>query len=251
MYKLDQKEDLEKAGQSLGSFFAKQADELQKTHALHAALAAHHQGKADAHSAYAVHFKAQHDALPDDHDMKAHMAKGHSHHVAMAAHEDGIAKAHGAHAETVKTQIDAIKALSVEWGGVKKADEGPLARLLSSRTGTVTAPVTAPTGNVMVDMINETSTQLMAKTLSMMDNDPDVQKAMREHVMKLVAEAVGSTVRPPEVSAVAPTAPAFGIKAVTRPGQRPLPAADAPASVPLEFSKLFSSEDGDQGLLRQ
>jgi hypothetical protein len=52
------------------------------------------------------------------------------------------------------------------------------------------SPLTKPTGNIMVDMVQETSAQLMAKTLSLMDTDPEVQQVMREQVLKMVSEAM-------------------------------------------------------------
>src|SRR6266550_4450448 len=42
MFKLSEAEGLEKAGRSIGNFFSKQAQELEKSHAFHAAASAHH-----------------------------------------------------------------------------------------------------------------------------------------------------------------------------------------------------------------
>jgi hypothetical protein len=44
-------------------------------------------------------------------------------------------------------------------------------------------------------VVNETAGQLMAKTLSMMDTDPEVQQAMREQVLKMITASIGKTVR--------------------------------------------------------
>jgi hypothetical protein len=71
-------------------------------------------------------------------------------------------------------------------------------------------------------------------------------------VNKMVGEAMTkffNQIVPTNVSAIAPTVPARpGLTAVPRPGQQPTAAAPA---VPLEFAKLFSTEDGDGESLRQ
>jgi hypothetical protein len=254
MYDLTKSEDLQKSGKSIGNFLFKQAAELEKNYSFHKAMAVHHAAAAQEHTNHAAALKAHHAGLPDDDVHKGITAAHATHQTAMAGHHDAIAKAHDAHAETMKAEIDAMKAMAADFGVTKaEAPASSMARLLAAaRTGAVTAPPTTPTGNVMLDMVQETSAQLMAKTLSLMDTDPEVQQVMREQVLKMVSEAIGKTVVPTAVSAVAPPAPQperIGIMAVPRTGARPLPDPAAAAAVPLEFAKLFSSEDGDDGRL--
>jgi hypothetical protein len=66
--------------------------------------------------------------------------------------------------------------------------------------------------------------------------------AIKSHIEKMVAEAIGKTVQPTRISAVAPPAPA-GLVAVPRIGQRAIPEADAAPVVPIGFEKLFATED--------
>ena len=77
----------------------------------------------------------------------------------------------------------------------------------------------------------------------------DLQKADLQAVVDAAVAKVLNRVVPTDISAVTPTHPSFGIKAITRAGQRPLP-TETPAP-PLEFQKLFSAEDGPDGALRQ
>jgi hypothetical protein len=243
MLDLTKAEDLAKGGKSIGNFFLKQAAELEKNFAFHKAMAVHHAAASAQHTTHAATLKAHHAGLPDDDVHKAAVAASSAHETAMAGHHDGMAKACEGHAETMKSEIDGMKKMAADWGVTKP--EGAVTSLLSraAGTGTVTVPPTTPTGNPMVDMVNETAGQLMAKTLSMMDTDPEVQQAMREQVLKMISEAIGKTVVPTGVSVVAPPNP----RAVTRPGQPPLPAATPAApNVPLEFVKLFSTEDNEQ-----
>jgi hypothetical protein len=77
--KMDQLTDeLEKANRVLGSIFAGQIAELEKSHSFHKGLA--------------------------------------EHHAAIAGHHDGLAKTHADRAESLKTQIDAMKVQASEWG---------------------------------------------------------------------------------------------------------------------------------------
>ncbi|MCU1317254.1 MAG: hypothetical protein JWN63_2576 [Candidatus Acidoferrum typicum] len=63
MFKLTEAADIEKAGRSIGNFFAKRLVELEDDHAFHDALAAHHQGIAQAHATHAAKLKTQIDAM--------------------------------------------------------------------------------------------------------------------------------------------------------------------------------------------
>jgi hypothetical protein len=247
MLDLTKAEDLAKGGRSIGNFFTKRVQELEKTHALHAGLAAHHGAAAAEHTTHAANYKAAHDGLPDDHELKSHLAKGHTHHITMAAHHDAIAKLHAAHAESVKTEVDAMKAMAAEWAGT--TSPGGLARAAGAPGNGGAAAPFAPSGNVYYDMVQETTAVLTKKTLEKFDTDPEVQEYMRKKAMEMIGQAIGDTVRPTEVSVVAPTAPAFGIRAVPRAGQKSI-SSEAPA-IALEFQKVFSSDDGEEGQLRQ
>jgi hypothetical protein len=241
MFKLSEAGDLEKAGRSLGSFFIKRAEELQKTHAFHAAVAAHHDAAAAQHTTRASAYKASHDGLPNDHELKSQMAAGHTHHTAMAAHHAAIAKAHADHAGTLKAEVDAIKALAADWGGVataKAAGAGPASSALTVEV--------VKTGNVIVDMVQEATAQLTKKSLEKFDTDPEVQQYLRDTIMKMVGEAIGNTVVPTGVSAVAPNQP--GVTVVPRAGQRPLP--EKP-NVDVQFSKLVQVDEEEQLLIRK
>ncbi len=226
MFKLTEAGDLEKAGRSIGNFFTKQAQELEKSHGFHAAASAHHDAMKATHSEHAAHYKATHDGMANDHDMKAHMAKGHTHHTQMAAHHEALAKAHAAHAETLKAEIDAMKAMAAEWGGgtvgvVKGAD------------GTA---LVVPSGGIEA-MIHETTQHLTKKALESFDTDPAVQEKIREMVLKGISATLGDKIIPTAVSAVTPNRP--GITAVPRAGA-PAPAEKIP--VPMEFEKLADIE---------
>ena len=63
MFKLMDADDLEKAGRSIGNFFAMQAQQLEDDYAVHDALAAHHQAIAQAHATHAAKLKNEIDAM--------------------------------------------------------------------------------------------------------------------------------------------------------------------------------------------
>jgi hypothetical protein len=63
MFKLENAEDLKKAGKSIGAFFTRQAEEVEKNFAHHAALAEHHEAIAKVHQAEADACKTQMDEL--------------------------------------------------------------------------------------------------------------------------------------------------------------------------------------------
>lgn len=115
MLELTKAEDLAKAGHSIASFFAKRAEELEKSFAFHKAMGAHHEGVAKEHHALAATHQAAHDAMDDDHAMKNCMGKAAGHHTAVAGHHEMMSKAFHGHADTMKTEIDAMKALASDW----------------------------------------------------------------------------------------------------------------------------------------
>lgn len=241
MFDLTKQDDLVKSGRSIATFLAKRLDELTKTHALHAALAAHHGAAATEHTTHAAANKAHHDGLDDGDVHKAMYAKAHTHHVAMAAHHDAIAKAHSGHAEALKGEVDAMKTMAADWGGTTKADSGAASSLFARSAGGNGGSLTAASGNPFEDMVKETTAQLAKKTLETFDSDPEVKQFMRETIMKMVGEAIGNTLQPTSVSAVAPARP--GITAVPRNGQ---PAPQVKPNVPLEFQKLVSVDDSEE-----
>src|SRR5256885_9472786 len=165
--KLTEAADLEKAGTSLAGYFAKRLDEITKTHAHHAALAAHSDAMAGAHKEYAAHHKATHDGLANDHELKGHFAKGHTHHTQMAAHHEAIAKAHGAHAETLKAEIDTLKTLTAEWGGTAKA----------ATPGTAAIELVKTTGS-LEERVKAMSDMLLSKALESINNSPVIAQKL-------------------------------------------------------------------------
>jgi len=231
MYKLTEPTELEKAGRSLASFFAKRVDDLEKNHAFHKAMSGHHAAAAESHTNQATASKAVHDSLGDDHEMKAHLGKVHGHHTAMAVHHTAMSQSHASHAETMKAELAAMKALSAEWGGTAKA--------AGAAVGTEAhAAAASEPGTGVAAMITETTTLLTKKALESLDNDPVVQEKIREMVLKGVSAALGDKIVPDNVHGVISVWPAATI----------VPRAGAPTSpqkpnVPLEFEHLVKVED--------
>lgn len=232
MYKLTDPVELEKAGHSLASFFAKRAADLEKTHAHHAALGVHHDAMSKAHATYATQTKAVHAGLSDDHELKAHLAQKVAHHEAMSIHHGEIAKAHAAHAETMKTELDSMKSMSAEWGGTAKA---------AGAGGGAAAIVAVPgePGSGIAGMITETTTLLTKKALESLDSDPVVQDKIREMVLKGVAAALGDKIVPDNIRGVITEWPGATIQPVPRHGQ---PTAKT-APVAVEFEHLVKIDD--------
>ena len=234
MFKLTEAADLEKAGTSLGNYFHKQLEELAKTHAHHAALAAHHDAMKAAHTEYAAHHKATHDGMADDHDMKAHMAKGHTHHTSMAAHHEALSKAHASHAETLKAQIDNMKSVAADWGATAKADGTLLTAADLSKATTVDAKFQIVTDN------------LVTKALETIATSPRVAEMLEglalDHVNKLIGQKIGETVVPSKTLAINPN-PGAGLTAVPRTGAA---VAANVSKVPLEFQKFVTVESEDE-----
>jgi len=242
MFKLTETTDLEKAGLSIGSFFAKQAEELEKNFAFHKACAVVHEAKKAAHDEMHTAHKAHAESLGKEDPHHAHFHKMAAHHATMAGHEGTQAATHNAEADKCKTQVDAMKALAAEWG-VSKASGGPITAIIGGKTLELPALSGGGTGNPIQDMVSATSQHLMKKTLEMMDSDPGTMDWMRQTVTKMVAEAIGNTVAPPAVSKVAPTAPTL----VPRPGQPAAGDKKTPV-VPLEFAKLVAVDEDDDRL---
>ena len=61
MFKLTEAADLEKASHSLGGYFAKHAEELQKTYEFHKAMSGVHEAMSKAHAGHAAETQAHHD----------------------------------------------------------------------------------------------------------------------------------------------------------------------------------------------
>ena len=241
MFELTKAEDLVKAGHAIGNYFAKQAEELEKTFAFHKAQATHHEAMAGHHADRSTHYKAMHAGVAADHELHDHFHKSHVHHDSMHKLHKACADSHHDQADKCKTQMDTLKTMATEWG----ASRGAVSSLFARSAAAAGAPLTTTTGNPFEDMVKETTAQLAKKTLETFDNDAEVKQFMRETIMKMVGEAIGNTIVPTGVSAVTPTHP--GITAVPRNGQpAPAPVAiPAEPNVPLEFKKLFSVEDGE------
>lgn len=227
MFKLSEAADLEKAGHSIGSFFAKRAEELEKNYTFHKAMGQHHDSMSKAHTAHAADTQAHHDGLDNAHDMKAHLAKTAAHHVAMAAHHDAVAKAHHAHADTMKADVDAMKILASDWGGpAVKAANGTALSTTGDGSG----------GNMNVAaMLQQTSEALMKKTLDSFNTDPEVAETIRQYALKQINSVLGDKLVPDNIRGITPNFP----HPVPRAGQRPIEKPE----VPLEFEKLVSIED--------
>lgn len=238
MLKLTEAADLEKAGRSLGSYFAKQAEELQKSHAFHAAVSAHHGAMASAHKVYAASNKAAGDGLSNDHELKHHFSAAHTHHTEMSAHHEAVAKAFHAHAEATKAELDTIKTLAADWGSAAKADGTP------APTNGIPLDVAALAkgGSDLDTRIKAVSDAMMIKALEALDQDPMIAQRIQGIVLSQVEKAVGGKLVPSSISAVTPDNPRF--RAVPRGGQQPVP--EQP-NVPLEFQKLVAiDEDTDR-----
>jgi hypothetical protein len=232
MFKLTDAADLEKAGKSIGNYFAKQAAELEKSHSLHKALAAHHEACKATHEGTAAACKAAHEAAGDGSEVKDHFHKSHLHHTAMAGHHDGFAKTHHAHAESLKAEIDALKAVAAEWGATIKADGTGAAVVSFSKNGSIEEKFTSVTDALVTKALEQISASPKVAEL--------LEGAALEHVSKLINGKLGDKLMPTPVSAVAPPNTA---KAVPRNGQ---PAAGEKANVPLEFEKLVALPGDDE-----
>jgi hypothetical protein len=239
MFKLTEAADLEKAARSLGAYFSKQVEEVEKSHSFHKAMASHHEGLHKAHSAHAAHNKSVHDGMADSHELKHHFGKAAEHETTVANHHEECAKACNAQAEAMKAELDTLKTMAASWGGAPAAKAGKTLDLSGLEKK-------ESTGNPIADMVQETTQALTKKTLESMDTDPEVQEYLRATIMKMVGDAIGDQIAGPAVSKVAPTNPA--LRTVPRPGSAA--AAEKKPEVPLEFAKFVSttSEEDEDGV---
>jgi hypothetical protein len=232
MWELTKAEDLAKAGRSMGSFFAKRAEELEKSHGFHKAVAAHHEGLAKEHHATAATHQAAHDALDNDHELKNCIGKAAGHHTAMAGHHESIAKAHHAHADAMKADLDAMKALASDWGGPT----------VKAATGTpASEPGTGGSLNVAT-MLQTTSELLMKKTLDSFENDPEVAERIRKFALGQITSALGDKLVPDNVRGVITNFP--NVTLVPRAGAPR--AGEKTADVPLELEKVLSMGENEE-----
>jgi hypothetical protein len=234
MLKLNEAADLEKAAKSLGGYFTKQAEEVEKSHTFHKSMASQHEALHKAHKAHADHNKSVHDSLENDHSLKGHFGKAADHENQLASNHEECAKACTAQAEAMKTQLDALKALASEWGNVPA---------LKAAGGTIELPNSAPSGNIIADMIQQTTASMTKKTLESMNTDPEVQGFIKETITKMVADALAGQIVPGGPSKVAPRP---SITPVSRPGQKEL--AEAQKGVPIEFAKLVAIEEDEEDI---
>lgn len=244
MFKLDNPQELVKAGAGLGSLFARQALSLEKSYTInkasaerHADAEKRHRSAADAHEKFAKHAQEQADGMGEDHEMKAHMVESAKLSKAQAEIEKAFADAEhaeslafGEQADSLKAEIDSMKALANDWGAAM-----PITKAASS--GTTTANVGANGGGVAA-MIQETTEALTKKAIESLDSDPAVQEKIREMVLKGVQQALGDKIIPDRVSGVTGFPP--GVQPVYRPGQQPV--AVRP-NVPVEFADLVKVDE--------
>jgi hypothetical protein len=252
MFKLTNPEDLEKAGRTIGTFFAAQAAEMQKSFTFHKALAMHHDGLHKRHTSLhkghtdrAAEHKAHADGLDAGDPHKAHFLKAvlhHSsaaeHHLAAAEHHGEMAKAHHEHADGMKAQMDSMKALSADWGAAVKADTpgAPLdVAALAKGEGSLDARVA------------KLSEALVAKAFEALNTNPTIGEKIQEIVLAQIEKTVGGKLVPDNVHKVVPDIPGLPgsgpnvLTAVPRTGAAPI----AKANVPLQFEKMFKVDGGD------
>lgn len=241
MFKLNaagqlEKADLEKGTRSIGSFFAKQADDLEKSFAAHTAMASHHEAIRKAHSEFAAHNKAMQDGLDKGHELHGHFGKAASHHDGLAAEHAGLHKAHTDCADKCKADMNTIKSFVADWGGALPAT--------SKAAGTV---VTMPNteGLSIEEKLKVVSDAMVSKAIASIDDNPAVAEALQRIVLEQVEKAIGNKLVPTSVSAVAPTAAPFGSRAVPREGQKTMDTPAGRPNVPIQFEKLVSVEDDE------
>jgi len=248
MLKLTEAADLEKAGRSLGSFFAGQAAEIQKSYDFHKALGLHHDGlKAHHDHMHKAHTDrgAEHQAHAaglDNADVhKAHFQKAAVHHTtvaehhkAAAGHHEAMAAAHHAHADAMKAQLDAMKALSGDFGQTVKADG-------SAAGGTIDVAALAKGVGTLDERVNKLSEALLMKAFEALNTNPVIGEKIQEIVLGQVEKAVGGKLVPTEVRRVAMEFPGGGITAIPRTGAAPVPKPN----VPLQFEKMFQIEEAE------
>jgi hypothetical protein len=233
--KLTEAQDLEKAGHSIGNFFAKQVEDLEKTHNFHKAMAGHHGAAGAQHTALAAHNKGMAEGLGKDHELHAHFHKISEHHTALAAHQNDMSGQHAAEAEKCKAQVDAMKVISAEWGGTPaaKAAAAPGSPVDLSKANTITEKFQTVTDALVTKALEQVSTSSAVGEV--------LEKFALEQINKLIGEKIGDKLVPSAISAVAPTRP--GIRQVPRAGEQPVSTKPA---VPLEFAKLVDTEDDEE-----
>lgn len=251
MFKLNDAESLEKAGKSMGGFFAKQADELAKSQSFHENLSGHHATASvthdelkKTHEEHAELHQKAHDSLDDGHELKAHQAlkaalhkKNAAQHEALSKMHKALSEAHSAQAEHYKAEINAMKSIAAEWG-VTKSVVIPAPGTPAPGSVTLTS-----TGNPIADMVQETTRDLTKMTLESMRSDPEVQTFMRGEIIKMVSEAIGSQLSDKLVPSRATSIPLPpGIRSIVRPGQPEIgkgSGGDGNSEVPLEFEEML------------
>jgi len=253
MLKLDNPQDLAKAGQALGSLFARQAASLEKSYELNKASATRHveaekrhRAAADVHEKFAKHSQEQADGMDNDHEMKAHLVESAKLARAQADIEKAFADAEHAdsidfqsQADSLKADMDSMKSMASEWGAtvtITKTAGAPVAAAAAAAAGA------AAGGNLtgVEAMLQETTATLVKRTLDSFENDPTVAETIREVVIKRVQEALGDQVQPTRVNGIMPGYPQ-GVRPVFRPGQEPV-GGGAP-KVQSEFADLVKLDD--------
>jgi hypothetical protein len=238
MFKLTDPNDLEKAGRSMASFLAKQAEQLEKDIAYFTSEAEQSEAMSKAFAALAKDNKDAHDAKDNDDDSKAAHGKAAESFKALSASLEARAKSERARAEVAKADLDSLKGVVAEWGGTTAA----ITHKAAAGANAVAAAAGAPVSNIE-QMLDETKMALVQKAREMMNNDPDTLNFIKAAIVQEVQRALGNDIRPDSVKSVIPAAPAAygsGLTAVTRPGQPPM---QTKPNVSLQFEHLIKVDD--------
>src|SRR4051812_4405414 len=187
-------EELAKAVTDVAGSFTKNAD-------FHKAAAAHHSAAAAHHESHAAFHKAQHEAMDDGHEMKAHVGKVHEHHVAKAAHHKAMATAHSAHA-------DGATKLAAAFG-----DDAPLKKV--DGEGKEIAP---NAGGAVNEVLNDMAVTMKTMATDMLQNDPDTKDTIRKYLAEMMKAALGDKTVPNPALAITPTNALDHLRLVPRAG---------------------------------
>jgi hypothetical protein len=186
------------------------------------AAAAHHDGLHKAHmSAHALHkahgefVKAKADAMEDGSTEKTYFGKVAEHHMAKAEHHKAVAEIHKAEAERLTKAGDGSFTGDMTAGDTTHTD------------GTPGSLGEAGKGMSVEDMVKQTTSGLVKKSLEMLKSDPTVQDEIRTLVLQGVKSALGQETVP-TMAKLFPTSDvpeseiAKGLKLIQRPGSAPI-----------------------------
>ena len=210
MLKLDTIDGLAKALSGLANHFK--------------AMAGHHDAMHKAHTEMGAYAKAKHAAMADDDVNKAFMGKSADHHEAMAAcHKAASDQCMGTHVSMGASEDDAAKAAAAATLAKAQADE-------AARIAAGGAPITTPTG--VEDMIKQTTTGLVKKSLEVLNTDPDVANEIKRMVLEGVRNALNGEIVPDGAHRVFKQAPTGQRPTLLpRPGSADINKDDIPAEL--------------------